>query len=139
MADQGIDTANVEETSIEALTEDWTDGLKLDVVIDTTGHKTGVKQAVECTRKDNQMVVVGIPGEPSNLRMTPLVRGEIGISTSYGSAWRNFEQALHLMKNDEIAINEIIDTSYDANAPEEAFEAFLNSETCKPMFSFADD
>ncbi len=133
---QGIDTTNVQETDVETLVDEVTDGLGFDVVFDATGHKSGVEQAAECARKGGQIVVVGIPGESSDLLMTPLVRGEVEINTSYGSTWRNFEQALRLMENDEIAIDEIIDTSYDVDDPETAFRAFLDSETCKPVFSF---
>ena len=135
---QGIATTNVQETSVETLTEAVTDGLGFDVVFDATGHKSGVEQAAEYARKGGQIVVVGIPGESSDLLMTPLVRGEVEINTSYGSTWRNFEQALRLMENDEIAIGEIIDTSYDVDDPEAAFRAFLDSETCKPVFLFDD-
>lgn len=138
IAEQGIDTVNVRRPGVGAMTTERTDGLGFDAVIDATGHRTGVEQAAECTRKGGQIVVVGIPGEPSELLMTPLVRGEIEVNTSYGSTWRNFEQALRLMENDEIAIDEIIDTSYDTQDPEEAFRAFLDSETCKPVFSFDD-
>ena len=133
---QGIDTTNIQETDVETLVDEVTDGLGFDIVFDATGHKSGVEQAAECTRKGGQIVVVGIPGESSDLLMTPLVRGEVEINTSYGSTWRNFEQALRLMENDEIAVDEIIDISYDVDDPEEAFRAFLDSETCKPVFSF---
>ena len=135
---QGVDTVNIQETGIEAVRDAVTDGLGFDVVFDATGHKSGVEQAAEYTRKGGQIVIVGIPGESSDLLMTPLVRGEVELNTSYGSTWRNFEQALRLMENDEIAVDEIIDTSYDVDDPEEAFRAFLDSETCKPVFSFDD-
>jgi L-iditol 2-dehydrogenase len=134
--DLGIDTVNLDETNLEDYTNEETDDIGFDVVFDTTGHKSGVEMAVDQVRKGGQVVVVGLPGEPSELFMTPAVRGEIDINTSYGSTWRNFEQALRLMDNGTIDADAIVDTSYSTDDPESAFEAFLNSESCKPVFSF---
>lgn len=69
--------------------------------------------------------------------MTPVVRGEIDVNTSYGSTWRNFEQAIRLLDAGEIDADEIADHSYSIDDPTAAFEAFLESETCKPVFSFS--
>lgn len=52
--------------------------------------------------------------------------------------WRNFEQALRLIERGEIAIGQIVDDSFIADDPVTAFDAFLASETCKPVFSFGD-
>ncbi len=134
----GIDTLNVEVDDIASYVDARTDGIGFDVVFDTTGHKSGVEMAVEHVRKGGQVVVVGLPGDTSGLFMTPIVRGEIEVTTSYGSTWRNFEQALRVMANDAIDVDTIVDTSYSVDDPTAAFEAFLNSETCKPVFSFVD-
>jgi L-iditol 2-dehydrogenase len=135
----GIDTINVEEESLEEATAARTDGVGFDVVFDTTGHQSGVETAVELVRKGGQVVVVGIPGEPSEVLMTPVVRGEVDINSSYGSTWTNFEQALRLMENGTVDANDIIDTSFSTSAPSEAFEAFLDADVIKPVFTFADD
>lgn len=134
----GIETVNSEEADLDATVETFTNGRGADIVFDTTGHKTGVEMAAEHVRKGGQIVVIGLPGADSELFMTPLVRGEVDLNTSYGSTWRNFEQALRLMENGEIAIDEIVDDSFSVDDPTSAFDAFLNSETCKPVFSFAD-
>lgn len=109
-----------------------------DVVFDMTGHHSGVEMAVEHVRKGGQIVVIGLPGESSNLFMTPAVRGEVDINTSYGSTWRNFEQALRLMENKSIDPEAIVNASYSIDDPQAAFDTFLNAETCKPVFTFAE-
>jgi len=134
----GIDTVDVEDADLEAYAEEFTDGTGFDVVFDTTGHQSGVEMAIEHVRKGGQVVVVGLPGAPSEVFMTPVVRGEVDLNTSYGSTWRNFEQAIRLMDNDAFDVDAIVDTSYGTDDPTAAFEAFLESETCKPVFSFAD-
>jgi L-iditol 2-dehydrogenase len=135
----GIDTVNVEDESVEEVAAARTDGIGFDVVFDTTGHRSGVETAVEVVRKGGQIVVVGIPGEPSEVLMTPVVRGEVDINTSYGSTWSNFEQALRLMENGAVDADDIVDTSFSTSDPSEAFEAFLDAEVIKPVFSFAED
>jgi L-iditol 2-dehydrogenase len=136
--DLGIETINTASSDLEKRTEALTDGLGFDVVFDTTGHHTGVEMAADHVRKGGQIVVVGLPGEESELFMTPLVRGEVDLNTSYGSTWANFEQALRLMERGEIAVDTIVDDSYSVDDPEAAFDAFLNSKTCKPIFRFAE-
>ncbi|WP_276274063.1 zinc-dependent alcohol dehydrogenase [Haloarcula litorea] len=135
--DLGIETLNVQTDDLTARTEELTDGIGFDVVFDSTGHHTGVGTAVEHVRKGGQVVVVGIPNEASEVTLTSAVRGEVDINTSYGSTWTNFEQALRLMERGEIAVDEILDTSFSTDDPAEAFDAFLDSETCKPVFEFS--
>jgi len=134
--DLGIETVNLAVDAAEDRMTSFTDGRGFDVVFDTTGHHTGVEDAVEHVRKGGEVVVIGLPGDGSELRMTPVVRGEIRIETSYGSQWRDFEQAIRLIDNGTIEPAAMLDTSFDADDPTAAFEAFLNSETCKPVFSF---
>jgi L-iditol 2-dehydrogenase len=135
---QGIDTVDTQSQDLEEVTNERTDGLGFDVVFDTTGHHSGVEQAVDYVRKGGQIVIVGIPGEKCEIFIPPVVRGEIDINTSYGSKWKNFEQALRLMESGAIDVESILDTSYGIEDADRAFEAFLASETCKPVFTFGD-
>ncbi|WP_101295899.1 zinc-dependent alcohol dehydrogenase [Halegenticoccus soli] len=134
----GVETVDIEDADLEAVVDDRTGGIGFDAVFDTTGHRSGVEMAVNHVRKGGHIVIVGLPGEPSELFMTPVVRGEIDLNASYGSTWRNFEQAIRLLATGAVDAEAIIDTSYSVVDPTAAFEAFLESETCKPVFSFAD-
>lgn len=134
----GIDTVDSESESLEdrALARTATG---FDVVFDTTGHHTGIENAIDVVRKGGQIVIVGLPGTTSDVYVTPIVRGEIDVNTSYGSTWSNFEQALRLMENETIDAEDITDTSFSMTDPTAAFEAFLNSEVIKPVFSFTEE
>jgi L-iditol 2-dehydrogenase len=134
----GIETVNAQERDLESVVEDVTDGIGFDVVFDATGHESGVEEGIEHVRKGGQVLMVGIPNDASNMNLAPVVRGEVDINTSYGSKWRNFEQALRLMESGAIDVEAITDTSYSVSDPEAAFRAFLDSETNKPIFRFAD-
>ncbi|MCO8244914.1 MULTISPECIES: alcohol dehydrogenase catalytic domain-containing protein [unclassified Haladaptatus] len=133
----GIDTVNAQNTDVESLVDERTIGGGFDVIFDATGHHSGVETGVELVRKGGQIVMVGIPNGPSTVAFTDSVRGEVDVNTSYGSTWRNFEQALRLIENGSVDASTIMDTSFSTSDPSRAFEAFLHSETCKPVFSFA--
>ncbi|WP_129115353.1 zinc-dependent alcohol dehydrogenase [Halegenticoccus tardaugens] len=139
LEEQGIDTVNVQKRDLAEVTEKRTSDIGFDVVFDATGHRSGVEKGVEHVRKGGQVVMIGIPNQSSDVFLAPVVRGEIDVNTSYGSKWRNFEQALRLMESGAIDIDAIIDTAYDIEDPERAFRAFFDSETCKPVFTFVDD
>jgi L-iditol 2-dehydrogenase len=138
VSDLGIETINVQSNNgIKKYVEAETDGVGFDVVFDATGHHTGVSTAVEHVRKGGQIIMIGIPNDESEVSLTSAVRGEVDINTSYGSTWKNFEQALRLMESGDIAVDRIIDSSYSIDDPATPFEAFLGSETCKPIFRFS--
>lgn len=134
-----IDTIDVEAESLEEHANARTDDIGFDVVFDTTGHHTGIENAVDVVRKGGQVVIVGLPGRESNVFVTPIVRGEVDVNTSYGSTWANFEQALRLMENKTINAEDITNTSFSTANPTAAFNAFLDSEVIKPVFSFAEE
>ncbi|MBX0296189.1 zinc-dependent alcohol dehydrogenase [Haloarcula nitratireducens] len=138
LEDLGIETIDAQSESLEDRTEAFTDGIGFDVVFDSTGHHTGVGTAADFVRKGGQVVVVGIPNDDSEFALTDVVRGEVDINTSYGSTWTNFEQALRLMEREEIDVDAILDASFSTDDPAAAFESFLDSETCKPVFQFAE-
>lgn len=136
LEEMGIETVDIDVEPLAERADAFTDGRGFDVVFDTTGHRSGLELAVERVRKGGEVVVVGLPGEPSEVFVTPVVRGEITVETSYSSHWRNFEQAIRLLNDGTVDVAPIVDTSYDVDEPTRAFEAFLNSETCKPVFTF---
>jgi len=138
LEDQGIPTVNSSEQDLTEVTDEFTDGIGFDVVFDATGHRSGIEEGIEYVRKGGQFVMVGLPNSPSEVFFASAVRKEVDINTSYGSKWCNFEQALRLMESGAIDISAIIDTSYDVDDPAVAFRDFLDSETCKPVFSFAE-
>lgn len=132
----GIDTVNSQSDSLSDHIFDMTNGVGVDAVFDTTGHKTGVEDAVDLVRKGGELIVVGLPGEPSELFFSPIVRSELDIRAAYGATRENFKQAIRALDSTNIDAETIIDTRYRVDDPGAAFEDFLAGKTCKPMFSF---
>lgn len=132
----GFETINVQQESLVERVEALSDGRGADVVIDATGHRSGMESGLECVRKGGQVVMVGLPNESAEVFFTDAVRAEIEIQTSYASRWDNFEQAFTLLANGGIDAETFIDERYSFTDPETALEAFVAGETTKPVFSF---
>lgn len=137
LENMGFETVTVDVDGTLGNVEEQTVGGGFDAAFDTTGHHSGIEQAIDYTRKGGEIVIVGLPGSPSELFMTPFVRNELEVNASYGSTYKNFEQALRLMQQDSIQPEAIMDTSFGTDEPERAFEACVASRTIKPVFRFA--
>jgi L-iditol 2-dehydrogenase len=132
----GIDTVNVQREPLAEYVDGVTDGLGAEAVFDATGHRSGVESAVDVVRKGGEITVVGLPGDPSELFFSPIVRGELDIRASYGATRTNFKQAIRTLRAGNVDVETILDTRYDVDDPVRAFEDFADARTCKPVFSF---
>lgn len=132
----GIDTVNVHEESFSEYIDAYTDGNGVEAVFDTTGDKVGIENSVDLVRKGGEIIVIGLPGEPSELFFSPIVRAELDILAAYGATKSNFNQAIQALDMGNIDADTIVDLRYSSDNPSEAFEDFLAGKTCKPMFSF---
>lgn len=132
----GLDTVNVQRTSIEAATESRTDG-GFDVVIDATGAEAGLVAAGAAVKRGGQVVLVGQTGV-ATADLTPFIRGEIDLQFSYGSTWADAERALTHLDNGAIAVEGFVDTSFSIRESEAAFRSFGAGECCKPLFDLSE-
>ncbi|WP_049894470.1 zinc-dependent alcohol dehydrogenase [Halogranum rubrum] len=129
----GFETVNVAEDDVDARRDELTDGVGYDVVFDTTGHPSGLTSAVEAVRKGGQIVLVGQTGE-TTMEYSPLVRAEIDLQCSYASMYEDFERSLRLIDRGDVDAETFIDDRFSLLDADEAFEAFVAGETCKPVF-----
>lgn len=132
-ADLGFPTINIEEDDLAAYRADQTDGVGYDVVFDTTGHPSGLPMAAREVRKGGQIVLVGQTGETA-MEYTPLVRAEVELQCTYGAMYQDFERALRLIGSGDVDHETFLDDRFSLLDADEAFEAFLAGETCKPVF-----
>ncbi|MBX0348910.1 MULTISPECIES: zinc-dependent alcohol dehydrogenase [Haloarcula] len=135
--DLGFETLNVAEDDVEARREAITDGVGYDVVFDTTGHPSGLPAAVDEVRKGGQIVLIGQTGE-TTMPYSPLVRSEIDLQCSYASMYDDFDRSLRLIDSGDVDAETFIDDRFSLLDAEEAFEAFVAGETCKPVFDVSE-
>lgn len=132
----GFETLNVAEEDVEARTNEFTDDVGYDVVIDATGHPSGITTGVEQVRKGGQVVLVALTGD-TTMSYTPVVRSEIDIQCSYSAVYEDFERALRLLASGDVDAEAFVDDRYSLLNAEEAFEDFLAGETVKPVFDIS--
>lgn len=134
LADElGYPTIDVETDALENYREELTDGVGYDVVFDTTGHPSGLTMATEEVRTGGQIVLIGQSGE-TTVDVNPLVRSEIDLQCSYSAMYEDFERAFRLFSTGDVDIETILDDRFSLREPTDAFETFLEGETCKPLF-----
>ncbi|MFB1063600.1 zinc-binding dehydrogenase [Natrinema sp. H-ect4] len=129
----GFPALNIEDDDLEDYRDALTDGVGYDVVFDTTGHPSGLPMAAEEVRKGGQIVLVGQTGE-ATMDFTPLVRSEIDLQCTYSAMYEDFERALRLIGSGDVDHETFLDDRFSLLEAEEAFETFLEGETCKPIF-----
>lgn len=136
-ADLGFETVDVSEDTLSTYRARLTDGVGYDVVFDTTGHPSGLRTAVDEVRKGGQIVLVGQTGE-TTMEFSPLVRSEVDIQCSYASTYRDFDRALRLIATGAVDVDRLVDRQFSLLDADEAFEAFLEGRTCKPVFDVSE-
>ncbi|GAD53302.1 sorbitol dehydrogenase [Halarchaeum acidiphilum MH1-52-1] len=132
----GFETTTVGE-DMDATRDAITDGVGYDVVFDTTGHPSGLTTAVDEVRKGGQIVLVGQTGE-TTMPYSPLVRSEIDLQCSYASMYEDFERALRVIRTGAVDAQTFIDDRFSLLDADEAFEAFVDGETVKPVFDVSE-
>jgi len=133
----GFEAIDVETADLAERRGALTDGVGYDVVFDTTGQPAGLTSAVEAVRKGGQIVLVGQTGE-TTMPYSPLVRSEIDLQCSYASMYDDFERAMRLIERGDVDTERLVDDRFSLLDAEDAFEAFLAGETCKPVFDVSE-
>lgn len=128
-AEHGLETVNA---SRESVAESGPDR-GYDVVIDATGHPSGLQTAAKVVLKGGQVVVIGQAGI-AEVDVSAFVRAEVDVQFTYSAAYRDFERALDLLETSQIDPNSIIDRFASLDEAGEVFEAVAGGGLCKPVF-----
>jgi NADPH:quinone reductase-like Zn-dependent oxidoreductase len=104
-----------------------TDGVGVDLVIETTGDPDVLEDALEATAKGGRVVIVGArPGAAIEVDPLALYRSRRGLIGSAGSNDRDFSDVFSLM--DEHGIHPVIARSYPLEEAQLAMDAISDRE-----------
>jgi len=97
--------------------------LKADLVIVCTGAESAAKQALRCVDRGGTILFFAVPEPGFNLPVpiNDFWRNEITIRTSYGAAPRDLEEALGLIKDGKIKVQEMITHRLPLEKAQEGF------------------
>ncbi len=93
-ATHAVDT---QRQDLKALLADVGDGLGADVVIDSTGASTSLKNALEWVRPAGHVTKVGWGPEPMGFSMDALVKKAVTLQGSFSHTWPAWERVLSML------------------------------------------
>jgi len=99
-----------------------TDGYGFDIVVVAAGAPAALRSALPLVSKGGQIIVIGIFPEDVSLPASDLVRRQISMRGSYGSAWKHYEEAIHLLNNKMVRADAIVSHRFDLDHADEAFQ-----------------
>ncbi len=117
--------------------EKITKGTGFDCVVDCSGASTAIKQNVDMVRSGGNILLLGIPEELTQINTNKIVREEIIIKGSmvYVNEYKN---AINLIENNIINIDEFITSEFKLEKVNEAFAAAMNGSNIKVMINIGD-
>ena len=99
-----------------------------DVVVDCTGSADGLRLAMQMCRPRGTIVLKSTYAQPPTIDLTPIVINEIRV---LGNRCGSFPEALELLRNRRVEVEEMISRTYSLNEGKQAFTAAANSENIK--------
>jgi len=117
-----FETLNTEKEDPMARMNSITSGYGFDTVIVSAGAPAALKSAISLVSKGGQVIVIGIFPEDVSLPASDLVRRQISLRGSYGSAWKHYEEAILLLKNKMVRADLIVSHQFPLEQGDEAFQ-----------------
>lgn len=118
-ADIGI---NVKEEDVVARVMELTGGLGADAVLECAGTTQAAVDAVEYTKKNGRLALVGIYKEPAPLNVNKIVQWNITVAGSKAEGERSLAQALALLRRGAIDLSPLITHTFPLDDIHAAFE-----------------
>jgi len=109
------------QESLPAIVEKATHGNGVDLIFDTTGAPAALKSNFTLVRPGGQIMVVGIPEEPTEADFFTVVLNELKIEGSY-LGYSEYPQAIELLSEGRIDADKIITKVLPIDEVRKAFE-----------------
>jgi L-iditol 2-dehydrogenase len=116
------DTLNTETNDTSERQDSLTDGYGFDTVVVSAGAPAALRSSIPLVSKGGQIVVLGIFPEDVPLPASELVRRQISLRGSYGSAWKHYEEAIQLVRKKLVHADSIVDHQFTLDQGEDAFQ-----------------
>ncbi|MFX1388304.1 MAG: zinc-binding dehydrogenase [Promethearchaeota archaeon] len=108
-----------------------TNGLGADIVVDTTGNPTALKDIIDSCRTRGKIHVKSTHGVETPINLTDIVVREL---TLYSSRCGPFKKAIEGLKSSEIQVKDLISSRFNLDDINEAFKSYkLGSDHIKTI------
>jgi L-iditol 2-dehydrogenase len=115
-------TVNIREENAVERIMDLTHGVGADAVLECAGTTQAVVDAVEFTRKNGRIALVGIYKEPAPINVNKVVQWNITIAGSKAEGERSLAQALSLLSRKTLDLSSLITHTFPLDEIHAAFE-----------------
>lgn len=107
---------------------------KVDIFFECSGSSSGVESGLKMLKKGGRGVIVALYEHPTSIFLTPFVRSEVQILTSYGSNPHEYVESMKILEYFGETLNQFI-SIYSLNEVRDAFQSGLNQRVLKPMIN----
>lgn len=122
----GADIAiNIKEVDVVEQVMALTSGVGADAVLECAGTTQAAVAAVEYTKKNGRLALVGIYKEPAPLNVNKIVQWNITVAGSKAEGERSLAQALALLKRGTIDISPLVTHTFPLDEIHAAFETVI--------------
>jgi len=116
------ETMNTDSADAVERKDSMTDGYGFDTVVVAAGAPAALKSAIPLVSKGGEIILIGIFPEDVPIPASDLVRKQISLRGSYGSAWRHYEEAIRLLNDKMVRADKIVSHQFSLEQGEEAFQ-----------------
>jgi threonine dehydrogenase-like Zn-dependent dehydrogenase len=115
-------TVNVREENVVERVIDLTDEIGADAALECAGTTQAVVDAVEYTKKNGRIALVGIYKEPAPLNVNKIVQWNITVAGSKAEGERSLAQALSLLSRQTLNLSSLVTHTFPLSEIHAAFE-----------------
>lgn len=116
-------TINVRAENAVARIIELTAGVGVDAVVECAGTAQAAVDAVEFSKKNGRVALVGIYGEPAPLNVNKIVQWNITVAGSKAEGERSMAQALALLGRRTVDLSPLLTHTFPLNQIHDAFDA----------------
>jgi len=115
-------TINVRETNVIQRVMELTAGVGADAVLECTGTTQAVVEAIEYSKKNGRVALIGIYSQPAPLNVNKIVQWNITVAGSKAEGERSMAQALALLGRQTVDLSPLVTHTFPLSQVHAAFE-----------------
>jgi threonine dehydrogenase-like Zn-dependent dehydrogenase len=117
---------NIHKENVVKRVLELTQGIGADVVLECAGTSTALADAIEFTRKNGRIGLVGIYSEPVAINAFKIAQWNITLAGSRAEGDRSLSKVAPLMGDGRIKARPLITHTFPLDQINEAFQTFIN-------------
>ena len=129
-----LEVLNVEKEDLFTKVMDVTDGVGVDAIVEASGSKRAITDAVKLLRKNGRMSISGLTGQPEiSLPWDQMVSKGISLFFSYSSVNSDWEKALMFLSEHKVSTAPLITHNFELEQWQDAFNVLETMDAIRPI------